>query len=210
MVPVASGAEETHHPAPGIAPDGAQDVFHAVRRVGTIDHDGKIPPGGDDLRPAADALRRLERLGAFLQRQPQRQAAADGRQPVVNGEHPGDIQPHPGNIIVPHQHRLHLIGQQADVFRNEIRLQPLGGIGEAGAGDALRQPQAPVVVQIQDGGVAPLKQQGLGLEIMLHVLMEIQMILRQIGKGRRRKVHAMDLLQHQTEGGDLHRGILAA
>ena len=67
------------------------------------------------------------------------------------------------------------------------------------------------VVDIDDGdailGEDAGEEPGLGVEIRLEIGVIIEMVLRDVGKARRREAHPVKPFLRQTVGGGLHRGV---
>ena len=79
---------------------------------------------------------------------------------------------------------------------------------------AQREPAAVVVVGGDDGAPVALGQESalgveerrLGLEVVLEVGVEVEMVLAEVGERRAREPAAVDPVQGQGMAGDLHRG----
>ena len=73
----------------------------------------------------------------------------------------------------------------------------LGGVGLHRALGALEHDVRPIIVGVDDAGIALREQQRLGLCIGLHGLMEIQMILRQVREDAHAEADALHAVQHE-------------
>ena len=73
-----------------------------------------------------------------------------------------------------------------------------------------QQPLAPRVVGVVHADVAAIEQDGLGVAVGLHGAVEVQMVLTEIGEDAHGEAHAVDPVQHQRVGGDLHDHVGAA
>ena len=73
-------------------------------------------------------------------------------------------------------------------------------------GVQLGEPATVLPVHVHDARRGPaVEQAGLGLEVVLDVRMEVQMVLRQVGERTDREVHGPDPREGQRVRGDLHR-----
>ena len=96
-----------------------------------------------------------------------------------------------------------------DVFRPQVRIR-LFGVCHHLAVRVLQQPGRPRIVGVYHAGDAVSEQDSLGVAVVFHGLMEIQMILSQIGKDTHIVPHAVDPVQIQSVGGRLHHHMGAA
>ena len=72
------------------------------------------------------------------------------------------------------------------------------------------QPLIPFVIQVHHCRITAAEQLRLGVAVMLHGLVEVQMILRQIGEGRHIKVNTTHPIQCDRMRGNFHNCITAA
>ena len=81
-----------------------------------------------------------------------------------------------------------------------------------GGGEVGGQPLPVGVVDVDDADARiSLEQSALGREVVLHVGVEVEVVLREVGEERRREVRAVDAMERKRMRGDLHRaGPIAA
>ena len=94
-----------------------------------------------------------------------------------------------------------------------LRLQhgiPVLRYGEHRAACPGHHPSGVRIVRVDDRVVAAGEQLRLGIAVGIHGFVEIQMVLRQIGKGRHRVVDTADTVQGDGVAGNLHHHILAS
>ena len=180
VVPVAAAAEEGDESAPGDRAQGLQHLFQRVGLVGVVDEDRVVPVGGDHLHPALHALGAAHGVGAFLQRNPQRQAHRHNAQSVIDREHAGDGQLGQGQLPA-HGGEAHTGCCEPQVLGHQVRLVALCRVGPAGAGGALEHKVCPGVVRVQAAHPALGKELALGGGVIRHVLVKVQVILAQVG-----------------------------
>ena len=98
---------------------------------------------------------------------------------------------------------------QLDVLGMHIRIV-LHTVGQEFTGLLREDLASPVVVHIHDTEGGLPEQHRLRIAVVLHRSVEIQMILRQVGKRTDRKLDAVDTVEHQRVGGYLHQHVGAA
>jgi len=152
-------------------------------------------------------------LGQHRGALPQGNAQGLGRcqhiQGVVDHKAPGDVHLDGHPLHCRHGVKGDAIGREHDVLRPQVRRR-LFAVGPHLAGRILQQPGRPGIVGIHHAGAAVLEQNGLSVAVILHGLMEIQVILGQVGEDAHVVVHAVDPVQIQRVGGGLHHHMGAA
>ena len=77
-----------------------------------------------------------------------------------------------------------------------------------GAGGARGQPDTPLVVDADDGVLGPsVEEGGLGREVVLHVAVEVQVVLGEVGEGADREPRARHPAQGERVARHLHRHV---
>ena len=147
--------------------------------------------------------------GALCQRHAQRQSGAQHIQRIIYHKTAGNANPYRYFFLFFHHGERNVIRLETDVLRPQIRLCLLG-VGELAAGGMGHEPGGPGVVGIIDAGVAPAEQLRLRVAVVFHGLVEIQVVLGQIGEHAHGVVDAVDPVQRQGMGGDLHNNVGAA
>ena len=207
LVTVAAAAEHRHGAALGKFLHRLQHVHHAVRRVGVVNEDGIVLAGGGDyLHPALHMGDLGQNSSAVLQGNAQRQCGPQHIQRIIHHKAAGDIHPDGYPLGFCHRVKGDAVSRQHHVFRPEVRLG-LDAVGAHLTGGILQQPGRPRIVTVHHADAAVPEQNGLGIAVVFHRYMEIQMILGQIGEDTHRIVNAVDPVQTQGVGGGLHHRI---
>ena len=102
-----------------------------------------------------------------------------------------------------------MVGLQTDVLRPQIALRLLA-VSEFPAGGVFHQPPGPGIIGVHNAGVTVSEQDGLGIAVGLHGLVEIQVVLGQIRKDAHGVMDAVHPVQIQGMGGRLHHHMGAA
>ena len=76
---------------------------------------------------------------------------------------------------------VYAAGVELDVLGGKIR-PAFGTVAEGAAGAMRQHPIMPWVVGVIDGHIAAVKEDGLGIAVFLHGMVEIQMVLTEVGK----------------------------
>ncbi len=82
--------------------------------------------------------------------------------------------------------------------------------GQAGTGRVREHLVCNRVVEIDDALVGDREQLGLGLAVSLHGLMEVQMVLGQVGERADGEAHAAHAVENQRVRRDFHDAVRAA
>ena len=164
---------------------------------------------GDHLSAALDALSRGQRRRRLLRRDAQGQSDAQGAQSVVDREGSGDAQAAGCFAALPAGREGHAVGLQVDVQSLQVGVAS-GGVGVDGAGGALHQKRGPGVVDVDQAHPALLEEKRLGPAIFLHGVVEIQMILGEVGEKAHVEGDAAHPVEAQGVGRDLHHHVGAA
>ena len=210
LIPVAAAAEQGHGTALGKVLHGAEDIFQTVGAVGIVDEDGIVlPGGGDHLHTALDMGHLGQGPGAALQGNAQGQGGPQYVQRIIYHKTPGNANPDPHFFFFCHGGEGHMVRLQLQFLRPQVRFGPLR-VREFSAGGMGHEPLRPGVIGVVNAGVAVLEQQRLGVAVGLHSLMEIQVVLGEVGEDAHGIVHAVHPVQGQGVGGDLHDHVGAA
>ena len=89
-------------------------------------------------------------------------------------------------------------------------IAPPTGKGYYFTGATVQQAGRPRVRRVDNAGLTAAEQNGLGVAVGLHGLVKVQMILSQVGKYTHLVRNAIDTVQHQGVGGNLHHHIGAS
>ena len=98
---------------------------------------------------------------------------------------------------------VYAAGVELDIFGAQIR-PAFGTVAEGAAGAMRQHPIMPWVVGVIDGHIAAVKEDGLGIAVSLHGMVEIQMGRTEVGKDTPGKADAVYPDQHQCMRGDFH------
>ena len=178
--------------------------------MGVVDEDGtRQARRGDHLHASLDAGGRLQRCCPLLRRNAQHMADAQRRQCVIHGEAAGDGDGHWDAPPIQKGVKGHAPGRQAEVLPPQAAAIP-GAVAQHGAGTFSQQPGRPRVVAVADGGLALAKQLRLGIAVVLHGAVKVQMVPCKVGKGSHPEGDAPYPLQRQRMGGHLHHPIAAS
>ena len=209
-IPVAAAAEQGHGAALGEALHGGEDVFKTVGAVGVVDEDGIVlAGGGDHLHTPLHVGHPAESVGALLQGDPQGQGRAQHIQRIIYHKSAGNANGNGDALRFRHGVEGDALGPQDDVLRPQVR-RGLLGVGDEAAGGLRRQPSGPGVVGVDHAHGTVTEQNGLGVAVGLHGLVEIQVVLSQVGEHTHVVMHPVDPVQGQGVGGDLHDHVGAA
>ena len=209
-VTVAAAAEQSNDTALCKAANGLEHVLHAVRRVCVVDEHGVIGIGRHDLNTALDAgcschgLRRIRKRHAELQHDTERGQCILDREMTRNRQ----LDVCLFALILCGE--LHAVRVQLQVGRFEIGLRLAAGERHARALCVREHLLRRSIIQIDNALLADGEQQRLCLAILLHGLVEIEVILRQIGERAYRKRNAVYAVKHQGVRGNLHDHMRAA
>ena len=178
--------------------------------MGVVNQDGIVfPRGGRHLHPALYVGYPGQDGGALLQGNPQGQGRPQHAQGIVNHETPGNIHPDGDPVPAVDGGKGHMVLRQKNVLRPEVR-SAAAGKGNHFTGRALQEPGRPGVPGVDHSSSAVPEQDGLGVTVFLHGLVEVQVVLGQIRENAHRIGNAVDPVQVQGMGGDLHHHMGAA
>ena len=104
---------------------------------------------------------------------------------------------------------VHAAGVELDALGGQVGLA-LGAVAEGAAGAVGQHPLVPRIVGVVDGHVAALEEDGLGVAVFLHGVVEVQVILAEVGEDAHGEADAVYPVQGQCVGGDLHHHMGAA
>ncbi len=215
-VPVAAGADHHDDPAVDGVPDGVDHRSQRGRLVRVVDDREEVLARVDALQPAGHR-HRAERGCGRLHVPAERVHARQREHRVRHVEGRGQTQV---------EGELEAAGT-ADVHPLHARRQPGRrgshpgdrpvGAGVPGAGDAdgvgmqAGEPGAPLVVHADHVPPrATVEQHGLGLEVALHVVVEVQVVQAQVGESTDGVSGSADPVLGEGVRGDLHRDHLDA
>ena len=180
-----------------------------VGLVGVVDDDGEVLAGVDALEPAGHAAALGHRAGDRLEVEPQPGAGRERGQRVghveVTGQRAARLDAHAARAG-DHERgpaRRHLRRPRPASRRRA----PVAENDCSGTPPRCEQPPAVLVVGVDQSAAAPLggEQGGLGLEVVLEVAVEVEVVAAEVGEHGDVEDHAVDAALHQGVAGDLHR-----
>ena len=179
--------------------------------MGVVDQDGVVlAGGGNDLHTALDALDGSQCIGGLLQGDAQLLGDADDGHGVVDGELAGDGYID-GEAVVETTDDFEGNALSMVLRVHAVDVAVAGQGNSDGIVGALLDDIGRIhVVGVDDSLVTALEQDALGGAVLVHGLVEVQMVLGQVGEGSHVEVDAADAVQHQGVGGDLHDHMGAA
>ena len=193
-----------------------QHVFQPVRGMGII-HNHRIGlPCLYQLEPAGYTGKTVQHLFDLPFIDLFCQQGANGAHNIIYVELSGNVQAQvhvPRRGVEAQMHTLgpHFIGQGVNMVFLPHAVSQVRGTGPGFnyfAGRLVRVEHRGLI------GLIPIRQvfeeEALGIPVGLHGLMEIQMVLRNVGKHRRVELNAGHPFQGQGVGGYFHHHILAA
>ena len=148
-------------------------------------------------------------LGALLQGDAQGQGGPQHIQGIIYHKSPGNANPNGRPARRRHRVEGDVVRRQGDVLRPQVR-RGVFRVGVPAAGGVRHQPLRPGIVRVHHAHVAVLEQDGFGVAVGLHGLVEVQVVLGEIGEDAHGEVDAVHPLQHQGVGGGLHHHMGAA
>ena len=210
LIPVPAAAKYRHRPALGKLLHGRKHILQSVRAVGIIDQNRIILSGGrNNLHPALHMGDRSQDLRAAAQGNPQLLRRAQHIQRIIYHKFARNANPDFHTLIRCHGIKGHMIRTQADRFRPQIgRLVFRVKIRFAGC--IPQKPRRPGIVRVADTLAAVPEQDRLCVTVCFHRLMEVQMVLGQVGKNTDLIVHAVYPVQVKRMRGSLHHHVRTA
>ena len=148
-------------------------------------------------------------VGAPLQGHPQGQGRAQHIQGIIYHKSARDANFDGRPPVFRHRVEGDVVRRQGDVLRPQVRVRALR-VEVPPAGGVPQQPLRPGVVGVADAHLAVLEQDGLGVAVGLHGLVEVQVVLGEIGEDAHGEADAVHPLQKQGVGGGLHHHVGAA
>ena len=142
-------------------------------------------------------------FGALFQGNTQRQGGAQHIQGVIHHESAGDVHPDGYFFLFCHSGESDMVSSQADILRPQVAFR-FFAVSQHFAGSIFHQPPSPGVVGVHHAGVAVSEQDGLGVAVSLHSLVEIQVVLGQVRKDAHGVMDTVHPVQVQGMGGCLH------
>ena len=209
-VPVAAAAEQGHGASLGKALHGAKNILQTIRRVGVVDQDRVVLSRcGDHFHPPLHMGNCSQHPGALFQRNAQSQSRTQHIQRIIYHKPAGNANFDGRAAILCHRIEGDVVRRKGDMLRPQvcrgvlcIEVLPTCGV--------LQQPLCPGIVGVADAHVAVLEQDGLGVAVGFHGLVEIQVVLGQVGENAHRVVDTVHPIQRQSVGGCLHHHMGAA
>ena len=209
-VAVAAAAEQRNNTALGKAANGLEHVLHAVRRVRVIDEHGVVGVGRHDLHAALNAGGRRHGLCRLGERHTELEHDAERSQRIFDREVTRDRQLDIGLCAVVCRKEFYAVRVQLKIFRQQAGLALLTRECQARALGISQHLLSRAVIQIDNALVADSEQQRLGLPVCLHRLVEVEVILCQVGECTDRKTDAVYTVEHERMRGNLHDDMGAA
>ena len=130
-------------------------------------------------------------------------------QRIVHRELTGDTQLHHGVLLAVHSSKGNAVGLHFHIFGIQTGCT-FHRSGDHGAGNGGAHPCKPGIVAIHHSPTAAAKQQCLGITVIFHGFMEIQMIFRQIGECRHIISHGIHSVKGKGMGRYFHHHMGAA
>ena len=206
-VALAAGAEDHDEPAVGQRAQCCQGGGDGVGLVRVVDDDGEVLPLVDPLEPAGHATALGHRPGDVGEVEPRRGAGREGGQRVghveVAGQRAAGLDPYAARAG---DHEGGPGRRHLDVLGPPVGVAARGREGLERDAAALEQASAVLVVGVHETADAPLggEQRRLGLEVVLDVGVEVEVVAAQVGEDRHVEDDAVDATLHERVAGDLH------
>ncbi len=165
----------------------------------------------DRLEAPWDANAALERAKQPLQLSAERMRRRQRTERVSDVEPPRHRQAHPAHSARRAQVEAGTREVEAQIFREVVRREPLAAGRLYGERDRTvelaRQPRAVGVADVDHAERRAMlgEQAALGQEVILHRVVEVEVVLRQVREDRRREVHRVGATELERVRGDLDR-----
>ena len=207
-VAVPAGAEHDQQPARDLRTQGVEQRGDGGGLVGVVDDREERLPALDPLHPAGDGDPG-EALGRHRRRHPGRVQAGEGDERVR------DVERARAGAVAPARGRAGSWRRSAACRRRRPRPRRRASRRAPPVGDGRRargpggQPDAPLVVDADHRalGAAGREQRGLRREVVVHVGVEVEVVLRQVGEGADGEAGAGDPAERERVAGHLHRHV---
>jgi hypothetical protein len=209
-IPVAATAEDGNQSALGDLTKGGQRCRDGIGGVRVIDHGKKRLAGVDTFHPARYAWAGADSGGRLLDRDARGRQRDDREQRILEVVTAGHAH------LNRHAHPARADCGQGTLARPQDSVRPTpvsspparrrdGHNRDLGLGC---QPAAVVVVDVDHAMTSPLRseQRPFGGEVVLHIAVEIEMVLAEVGEGSDVVQHAVDAAEGQRVARDLHHG----
>ncbi len=203
-VTVAAAAEENDKTAVMIRPQCLQRVFQRVRRVGIVDDYCVVAVGRDEFHASLDSVRRFHRLCAVIKAYSQCKADGYGIECVIDRKASRYRKAHGNGLPVKASCEGNALCRELYILCGKRGIPALGRICHELARCVFHHDIRPGIINIYAADTAGLKQHCLGTCVLLHGMVEIEMILRKIRERADRKIYPRDAAEHQRVGRDLH------
>ena len=178
--------------------------------MGIVDENGVIlTGGGNHFHAALHALHLGQRSGGILQGNAQLHGNAQYAQHISHGELTGDTHIHRYPLFTTDCGKADTVGSHHHILCPQ-RSVAAHGQSQHRCGTTGQQTLRPGIISIDHRPTATTEQNGLGIAVGFHGLVEIQMILRQIGKGCHIEGNTRHPVQFQRVAGNFHNGIATA
>ena len=177
--------------------------------MGIVANHGEVPSGGDHFAAAPHTGAGFQSLADIVHRHTHGTACSHRCQCIGHIEHAGQVQVYRIGLSAAAQPEAGAVCPQLNGIGIEICLIA-AAVGDFRTGHFAVQPLAVVIVCIDHCRITPAEQQFLCLIIIFHGAVIVQVILRQVGKHRRREMGFADPLLHQPERRNLHNHIITA
>jgi hypothetical protein len=208
-VAITPAAEDDNHAALGQLPGRLQEVGKGQVGVCEIHHDGERLTQSDGFKAAWDTLERADTGGDGAEGKPQPKGGGRRGQKVVKVRAPNQGRFHGDGAIGRRQGEPGAAKAQACALDRDGFAVPLDAVEkDFSLGHLLQlEPVRIVSVEYGQGGwlrPSPQEELLLGLKVILHGLVEVQVVASQVGENGRSKGTAVDAIENQAMGRDLH------
>ena len=215
VVPVTAAAKDRNNPLFGNLPCRVQDIFQAVRGMGIINYHGKVLTAPHQLKSSRHRGKFLHACLDNRSRHSLCHGSSHSRHYIVHVEDAGNLQFQRQTGLAHPDVKLRAPCQHLDVLRLQHRIL-MDGVGNMAAVSSCQHVLPGGIINIHHRSLAVLyprpgyqvKEDGLGLLVVLQGLVVIQMVLGKIGEHGRIKLDACHPVLIQGVAGNLHHHII--
>ena len=206
-VPVSPCAEDDDHAPLAEVARRAQDGLERVRRVGVVDQRGERLPGVDRLEPPGDPRHARDTLPDRLLVEIEQQSGGHGAEHVLDVEDAAERRFDLDSACfepAPLDRQLERLGSYLSAFLEPERHERRA-VGSCELG---REPLPPLVPDVHRGRrrLRPREEPSLGLEVLLHRPVEIEVILAQVREDERVEADPVEPSERRAVRRRLDRG----